>query len=279
MLQQYKSLFFFLVLTLVIGCSSNKVDQKSEKAEVNILGKEWTGRAISYSGYRNGQDPRTKVFPSKQEVLEDLKILEKNWDIIRTYGADQHTADILDVIIKENIKLKVMLGIWIDGEPKYIEDNKTQINYGIELANIFNEIVIAINVGNESQIHWSDHKVPSEKLISYITNVKSKVSVPVTTADTWDYWTDLEKSSKIIEAVDFVAVHIYPIWGKVDIDRGMTVTKETYKKLISLIPNKNIIIFLNMKNRLTACSFVCRVKDIICIVWKQGIIWILSTGG
>ena len=32
--------------------------------------------AVCYSGYREGQSPYNGVFPSKEEILEDLKILE-----------------------------------------------------------------------------------------------------------------------------------------------------------------------------------------------------------
>ncbi len=92
------------------------------------------------------------------------------------------------------------------------------------------------------RVHWSDHKVPNEKMVEYIKEVKSKVNVPVTTADSWDYWTDLENSKDVIEAVDFIAAHIYPLWGKVDIDRAMEVTIENYNSLKSAIPDKKIII-------------------------------------
>ena len=78
--------------------------------------------------------------------------------------------------------------------------------------------------------------MPDERMVLYIKEVKSKVSVPVTTADSWDYWVDLEKSSNVIEAVDFLAAHIYPLWGKVDIDRAMEVTIEKYNRFKSVIP-------------------------------------------
>ncbi len=237
-----KCLYLVLILIVFISCSDKKNVSEVDDNKIDLVSGDWYGKAIAYSGYREGQDPRKEVFPSKEEVLEDLKILERNWQVIRTYGADQHTSDILEVIKKESIKLKVLLGIWLDGEPEYIQDNENQVKYGIELANKYKDIVIAVNVGNECQVHWSDHKVPNEKLISYIKEVQGKVNLPVTTADSWDYWLDLENSKNLIDAVDFVAVHIYPIWGKVDIDRGMKVTEETFDSLTTEIPNKKIII-------------------------------------
>ena len=235
----FVSLFFVLSL---FGCSTKDTEVIVNESKIDLLSNDYPGWAISYSGYRQGDDPRSKIFPTKEEVLEDLKILEKNWKIIRTYGADQHLIDVLGVIKNENINLKVLLGIWMDGEPKYVEDNINQIKLGIELANKYKDIMIAINVGNESQVFWSDHKVPQEKLIAYIKEVQSKTSVPVTTADTWDYWVNLAESQKVIDAVDFVATHIYPVWGKIDIDKAMEFTEHIYDSLKSVIPNKKIII-------------------------------------
>ncbi len=236
------ALLILLVLLLLPSCTSDETKSEAADDKIDLLSDEWPGWAIAYSGYRDGQDPRVPTFPSQEEVLEDLRILEKNWEIIRTYGADQHAIDVLEIIRRENIDLKVLLGIWLDGEPEYIEDNEKQVQLGIELANKYDDIVIGVNVGNESQVNWSDHKVPQEKLIQYINEVQSKVDVPVTTADTWDYWANLEESQKVIDAVDFIAAHIYPIWGRVDIDRAMEVTKSTYDSLTTVIPNKKIII-------------------------------------
>ncbi|MCB0729725.1 MAG: glycosyl hydrolase [Ignavibacteriae bacterium] len=230
-----------LLFLLLLSTCSNKNEEISEP-KINILDEDNSYWAIAYSGYRKGQNPQEKIYPTQDQIKEDLEIIEQNWNLIRTYGADQHAYDILQVIKNEKLNIKVMLGIWLDGEPEYIEDNKNQIAYGTELANEYKDIVIAINVGNESQVHWSDHKVPSQNLVSYIKEVQSKVNVPVTTADTWDYWTNLEKSQDVINAVDFLAVHIYPMWGGVDIDNAFNSTSEVYNKIVSTIPNKKIII-------------------------------------
>ena len=42
-------------------------------------------RAICYSGYSEGQSPITRVYPSYDEVKEDLLILEKEYDYERLY--------------------------------------------------------------------------------------------------------------------------------------------------------------------------------------------------
>ncbi len=238
------ALLFISILSalFIIGCDVEKNEDISKAVKIDLLSDNWLGWAIAYSGYREGQDPTKRIYPSKEQVLEDLKILEKNWKIIRTYGADQHLIDVLEIIDEEKIDLKVMLGIWLDGASKYEQDNKDQIKLGIELTNKYKDIVIAVNVANESQIFWSDHKLEQDKLISFIKEVQSAVDVPVTTADTWDYWTNLQESQKVIDAVDFIAAHIYPIWGGIDIDKGMEVTRKIYDSLTTSIPNKKIIL-------------------------------------
>ena len=37
------------------------------------------GNSICYSGYRDGQNPRLGIFPSYEEVKEDLLLLADNW--------------------------------------------------------------------------------------------------------------------------------------------------------------------------------------------------------
>ena len=41
------------------------------------------GNAICYSGYRDGQSPHNRTFPSYDQVREDLLILAKKWEYIR----------------------------------------------------------------------------------------------------------------------------------------------------------------------------------------------------
>ena len=52
------------------------------------------GNAICYSGYRDGQDPRQGIFPSYEEIKEDLFILTKNWSFIRLYDCSQHAETV-----------------------------------------------------------------------------------------------------------------------------------------------------------------------------------------
>ena len=56
------------------------------------------GNAICYSGYREGQCPRQGIYPSYDEVKQDLLILQKNWRYLRLYDCGPHAQIVLDVM-------------------------------------------------------------------------------------------------------------------------------------------------------------------------------------
>ena len=115
------------------------------------------GKAICYSGFRDGQRPGG-VVPSYEEIKEDLLMLHNNWQYLRLYDCDPHAETVLEVIQKENFNFKIMLGAYIVAEANnygcpwggtYSEDqlqknkliNRTQINKLIDLANKYPEII------------------------------------------------------------------------------------------------------------------------------------------
>lgn len=124
------------------------------------LNGKWIGKAISYGFYRKGQAPGGKG-PSEAQILEDLEIILKHWNLIRLYGTDKNSEKVLKVIRKNNLPVKVMLGVWLEDEkenPKRKKENIKEVLTAIRLANEYSEIISAINVGNETQVFWSAHK-------------------------------------------------------------------------------------------------------------------------
>jgi exo-beta-1,3-glucanase (GH17 family) len=207
---------------------------------IDLTLQKWCGNAICYSGYREGQHPDTHVYPSQAEILEDMRILAKHWVLIRTYGSDRHSEDILEVIRREKIPIKVVLGAWLGIEPGSEEANARQIRNCIRLANEYRDVVAAVGVGNEILVSWSNHKVPLDKAIQYVKQVKDSVSVPVTVMDDFTFWRD--DGSRLADVVDFVSMHTYPMWGRVDIDSAMAVTIRHFESVRKALPGKTIII-------------------------------------
>jgi exo-beta-1,3-glucanase (GH17 family) len=202
--------------------------------------QKWYGNAVGYSGYRAGQSPQLKRYPTQTQIFQDLTILKKNWNLIRLYGSDQHSQDVLEVIRRNHLGIKVLLGIWLDGRPGYEGENADQIATGIRLANKYNHIVVAVNVGNEILVSWSLHKLSEERAIEYVEQVKKAVKCPVTVADDVLYWQ--QPQAKLTDYVDFITMHAYPIWGGVDIDTAMSTTIQLYESVRKAHPGKTIVI-------------------------------------
>lgn len=186
------------------------------------LNGKWIGKAVSYGCYREGQAPHDKG-PSESEIVEDLEIIMNHWNMIRVYGSDNDSERILEVIRKNNLPIKVMLGVWLENEkdnPERKSENIKQALNAIRLGNEYSDIISAINVGNETQVFWSAHKMEMENLIHYIRTVRNNIRMPVTTADDYNFWNKPESKS-VAEEVDFIVVHIYPLWNGKTLDTSI----------------------------------------------------------
>jgi exo-beta-1,3-glucanase (GH17 family) len=210
------------------------------KTDPDLTVQKWYGNAIDYSGYRAGQSPQLKIFPTQAQILEDLTILKKNWKLILLYGGDQHSRDVLEVIQQNKLEIKVVLGLWLDGKPDFEGENAEQVATAIRLANQYRKIVIAVNVGNEILVTWSDHKLTEDKAIDYVEQVRKAVRCPVTVADDFLYWRQPE--AKLADHVDFILMHAHPMWGHEDIDTAMPSTIKDYESVRKAHPGKTIVI-------------------------------------
>ena len=69
------------------------------------------GKAICYSGYREGQCPGGEI-PSKEQIREDLKILAADgYTYIRMYDPNEHARRVLEIIREEKLPMKCLIGV------------------------------------------------------------------------------------------------------------------------------------------------------------------------
>jgi exo-beta-1,3-glucanase (GH17 family) len=233
------------ILTAIVApaCQEPRGQVRSDARSLSGLAdllNDRGGRAICYSGYRDGQSPDGGARPSQDQVAEDLRILERNWRLIRVYAADRHGEDVLEVIRREKIDLEVMLGIWLDREPGAEQKNARQIADGIRLANEYEEIVVAVNVGNEVLIEWTAHPVHEDQVIRYVREIRAGVTQPVTVADNYVWWRD--HGAALAREVDFITIHVYPLWEGRDIDEGLSYTIENFESVRAAHPDHTIVI-------------------------------------
>ena len=214
------------------------------------------GRAICYSGFRDGQGPGG-IYPSYEEIKEDLLMLQGQWKYLRLYDCDQHTDIVLDVIEKEKLNFKVMLGAYIVAEANnygcpwggsYSEDqlnenksiNLKQIKKLIRLANQYPDIICSLSAGNEACVDWTDHYVPVESVIRYVRIIKEGAKQPVTFCENYLPW--LDKLKDLVEEVDFISIHTYPVWEYKNIHEAMEYTKSNYYAVADTYPDKTVVI-------------------------------------
>ena len=219
--------------------------------------------AVAYSGYRQGQHPDLgdgAVNPSREQILEDLRILVANgFRLIRLYDVGENTVTTLELIRQHELPIKVLLGMWLRAEVSNHEGcpwldepipdeelalnaraNAVEVERGIELARQYGEIVVAVNVGNEALVDWNDHMVPLDKVIAYVKQVKAAIEQPVTVADNYAWW--VRDGAPLAAVVDFIGVHTYPLWEERSIDEGLAYTLENLRDVRAALPDKPIAI-------------------------------------
>lgn len=251
---------FVLVASLVFAHGPAMSDDYQQSTDALLAGETM---AISYSGFRAGQHPdrgNGAENPSDAEIFEDLQILfEHDLTLLRLYDAKENSAATLRLIRENNLPIKVLLGIWLDAEVSNHEgcpwldepipesklalntlQNAEEIQRGIELAKEYDDIVIAVNVGNEALVSWNDHMVTLENVIDYVVQVKAAVDQPVTVADNYAWW--ITDGAPLATVVDFIGVHTYPIWEDKPIEEGLAYTIENIQGVHAKLPNKPIAI-------------------------------------
>ena len=213
--------------------------------------------AICYSGYRDGQSPDNGTYPSYQEILEDLKILEGQWGLLRLYDCGRHPQMVLELIHREKLDFKVMLGAYITAEVsnpdcpwggEYSEEqlsankklNEAEIERLIELANAYPNVVVALSVGNEATVDWTDHLVPVEQVVAYTKQVQAHCEQPVSFCENYLPW--LDKLKPLAEVVDFISIHTYPVWEYKTIEEGLSFTKDNFNAVANAYPNTPVLI-------------------------------------
>ncbi len=254
---RYLAAFLLVAVLLVTFAGCSKFEQSPDAL---LFGETM---AVAYSGFREGQHPDRgdgAVNPSDAEIFEDLNILvAHDFKLIRLYDSGENSLTTLRLIREHDLPVKVLLGMWLEAEfsnhercpwlDEPIPDdelaantlrNAAELQRGIELAQQFDDIVIAVNVGNEALVDWNDHMVPLENVIAYVQQVQSAIDQPVTVADNYAWW--IRDGAPLAAVVDFLGVHTYPAWEEKEIGEALAYTIENIEGVHAALPEKPIAI-------------------------------------
>ncbi|WP_422079396.1 glycosyl hydrolase family 17 protein [Ulvibacterium sp.] len=259
-----------LLLASVLSCKNktteeNKIEIVKEASDLSakdILGNP-DYLAISYGGYRHVDHD---IEPTLGELKEDMKILvAMGIKVLRTYKVHlPHAANVLKAISElkkedPNFEMYVMLGAWIDCknawtdlEPDHTQEserNAVEIEEAVRLANLYPDIVKVIAVGNEAMVKWATSYYVQPwvilKWVNHLQDLKKSNKLPkdlwITSSDNFASWGGgdaeyhVEDLNKLIQAVDFISAHTYPMhdthynpafWGVAESENTLTDTEK-----------------------------------------------------
>jgi exo-beta-1,3-glucanase (GH17 family)/cellulose synthase/poly-beta-1,6-N-acetylglucosamine synthase-like glycosyltransferase len=187
-------------------------------------------QGFSFSPFQSDQSPLDEKYPSAKQLEADLDLLKGKTHAIRTYTVEATLAKIPELAQKDG--MNVALGVWIDD--KY-ESNEADLKTMEQIVKTHFNIVRVI-IGNEAVLR---NDVPIEKLIGYLDRERTKLGVPISTAEPWHTWL---KHPELADHVDYLAVHMLPYWEGVRIDRAVDYIVDKIDLLKKRFPGKPIVI-------------------------------------
>ncbi len=217
-----------------------------------FLGDRWIGQGISYGPHRDGQRPGGPS-PTRAQLREDLALLRGTWGLLRVYGSDPPTPELLALIREERLPFKVLLGAWIapesgtpvPGSPRAVERgareaNRAEVAAAVRLANAYPDLVLALVIGNETQVDWSDHRVAPEVLIGWLREARRGAAQPVATADDFGFWLRPD-AEPVAREVDFIVLHAYAMWNGKPLEEALAFTQEKYAATVRRHPGLTVV--------------------------------------
>ena len=214
-------------------------------------------QGICYSGYRVGQSPDDGVYPSPDQIEEDLLILARGWRQLRLYDSGPHAELVLSAIERLGLDFEVMLGAWLTAEASNpgcpwgawfspeqlaanVVANTAEIDRAVALAGRYPGIVTSVSAGNEATVDWTGHLVPVERVIAYVRRLRAAIDQPITFCENHVPW--VGKLAPLAAELDFLSLHSYPVWEYRSIDEALAVTDADWRRIAERYPGKPVAI-------------------------------------
>jgi exo-beta-1,3-glucanase (GH17 family) len=215
------------------------------------------GAAICYSGYRHGQSPDARQYPSVAQIREDLHLLAPHWQLLRLYDCSPHAERVLQVIQEDRLPFKVLLGAYLGAEASNpgcpwgaqftaaqlqanCAENEAELERLIALARSHEDVVFAVAVGNEATVDWTDHLVPVARMVAHVRRVKAALRQPVTFCENYVPWA--QKLAPLVAELDFIAVHTYPLWEYQRVEDALAYTQANLNRVAHAFPGVPLVI-------------------------------------
>lgn len=214
------------------------------------------GKAICYSGYREGQNPGGEI-PTKEQIKEDLEILAaEGYRYIRMYDPNDHAKRALEVIRENKLPMQCLIGVdnfpevnnpncpWdhtVHSEEELLANRKrndAEVECLIALVKEYPNEVIAVSVGNENTPDWGGRIVPEARLVEHVKRFHEALEKPVTFCEGAGDWLRLKA---LAAEVDFLGIHSYPLHYGLPVEEALEANKKDYAKVREAYPDKFIV--------------------------------------
>lgn len=186
-------------------------------------------QGMAYNGFTRWASPLDGRYPDAATQARDLQRIAAITDRLRTYSASELPN--LPALAEAH-RLRVTVGVWLDAREAH---NRREIDAAV-LATRKHEGVERIIAGNETQLHGS---LSAGQLRSTLRELRSRVRVPVSTAEPWHVWL---AQPWLAQEVDFITVHLLPYWEGVPVEHAVDYALQRYQQLRERFPGKRIVI-------------------------------------
>ncbi|MFA7504884.1 MAG: glycosyltransferase [Burkholderiaceae bacterium] len=184
---------------------------------------------LAYNAYGRWDSPLTQDYPSEESIDADMALLAKYTDRIRSYASSEFPM--LPELAQRH-GLKLTAGVWLD---ERLDNNQKEIAAAIRAARAGQ--VERIIAGNETILHGI---FTVTELTDYLRALRRELRVPVSTAEPWHIWM---RNPSLVEAVDYITVHLLPYWEGVPADEaGVDYSIQRLEEMRERYPNKHIVV-------------------------------------
>lgn len=222
------ALVLALLLAALLAACGGGGTVPATGVDIRPLSADFSKRkAVAYSPFRSANRDTEDITDAM--IREDLALLAQgSFTLLRVFdSSDMVSARLLRIIAADKLDFKVMLGAYIFSEVEnprttaQVEANKKfnqeEVDRAVKLANDYKNIVLAVSVGNETLVSWSGYAIASTPgvVAGYIKYVRDRVTQPLTSDDNWAFYaknsSERNDPRLVIDAVDFVSMHTYPL--------------------------------------------------------------------
>jgi cellulose synthase/poly-beta-1,6-N-acetylglucosamine synthase-like glycosyltransferase/exo-beta-1,3-glucanase (GH17 family) len=208
-----------------------------------VAERPWVGtiNCVSFQPMQKDQSPLTGNYPTYAQMENDVRLLSRQADGLRTYTS-MHGEDKIAEMAQQ-YGMKVIAGAWVENinhstAPDPSVDNpadQAEVDAAVTTARR-NPNVTHLMIGNEAVLRG---EYTADQMAALLKRIRKETNVPVSTADIWSNWL---AHPELVEASDYIAVHMLPYWEGVPVDKAVDYVMDKYDQIHAKYPDKPIML-------------------------------------